>query len=325
MTKYLDIIKKEIDETELSIVSKKVIKSTINKMQKYDKDIYKNPDSLITLIKFFLRTTENLNTCHTFIAHIKSMLKHTSLKDIINEADQKEIEKLFIRYKNLKEKKDDAEEPSEKHKENYIPYDEMVKHFKKVKDTLNWKDKLMYGLYILQPPLRADYGEVKLILNTDKNEDWELEDYSDITKNYFIIDQSRFIINQYKSNKVMGKDGELKHKPLDFICNNEVYNLIYESIELRLKEEGIIREFLIEDKFGKAMQPNTLSKNITRISEILFKKPIGIQEIRTIYCSRFLLQDEKCSIDTIINDAQNMGHSTSVHIKKYMKNYVTPK
>jgi hypothetical protein len=46
---------------------------------------------------------------------------------------------------------------------------------------------------------------------------------------------------------------------------------------------------------GKPMKPNTLSKNITRISMLLFGKPIGIQEIRTIYCSRFQLQDEDCS------------------------------
>ena len=40
MTKYLEVIKKEIDETELSVVSKKVIKSTINKIQKFNEDEY---------------------------------------------------------------------------------------------------------------------------------------------------------------------------------------------------------------------------------------------------------------------------------------------
>jgi extradiol dioxygenase family protein len=73
------------------------------------------------------------------------------------------------------------------------------------------------------------------------------------------------------------------------------------------------------------MQSNTLSKNITRISMLLFGKKIGIQEIRTIYCSRFQLQDEDCSIETIITDAAKMGHQISTHIKKYMKRYVKPK
>jgi hypothetical protein len=57
----------------------------------------------------------------------------------------------------------------------------------------------------------------------------------------------------------------------------------------------------------------------------LFGKNIGIQEIRTIYCSRFQLQDEDCSIETILEDAGKMGHSISVHIKKYMKNYTKNK
>jgi hypothetical protein len=246
MTKYLEIIKKEIDETGLSDVSKKVIKSTlikIEKMNKTSEDTYKNPDDLIKLIKLFLKNNENLNTSHTFIAHIKSVLKHTTLKDMISEADQKEIDNLFLKYKNLKERKDDATEPSKKHQENYIPYDDLVKKYKQVKDKLDWKDKLMYGLYVLQPPLRADYGNVKLILDSDDT------DYSDINENYFLIDKMKMIINQYKSNKVMNKNGEFIHKPLIFDVDEDVYNLIYESIEVRLKEEEEMREYLIEDRF----------------------------------------------------------------------------
>ena len=319
MTKYLEIIKKEIDETELSAVSKKVIKSTINKIQKFNEDEYKNPNDLIKVIKTFLKNNENINTSHTFIAHIKSILKHTTLKDMISETDQNEIEKLFLKYKNLKERKDDAEEPSKKHQENYIPYDDLVKKYKQVKDKLDWKDKLMYGLYVLQPPLRADYGNVKLILDSDDT------DYSDINENYFLIDKMKMIINQYKSNKVMNKDGEFIHKPLIFDVDDDVYDLIYDSVKLGIEEFGEMRTYLIEDRFGKPMKPNTLSKNITRISMSLFGKPIGIQEIRTIYCSRFQLQDEDCSIETIILDSAKMGHSISVHIKKYMKNYIKPK
>jgi len=319
MTKYLEIIKKEIDETELSAVSKKVIKSTINKIQKFNEDEYKNPNDLIKVIKTFLKNNENLNTSHTFIAHIKSILKHTTLKDMISETDQNEIEKLFLKYKNLKERKDDAEEPSKKHQENFIPYDELVKKYKQVKDKLNWKDKLMYGLYVLQPPLRADYGDVKLILDSDET------DYSDINENYFLIDKMKMIINQYKSNKVMNKDGEFIHKPLIFDVDDDVYDLIYDSVKLGIEEFGEMRTYLIEDRFGKKMKPNTLSKNITRISMSLFGKPIGIQEIRTIYCSRFQLQDEDCSIETILEDAGKMGHSISVHLKKYMKNYTKNK
>ncbi len=322
MTKYLEKIKKDIDETELSVVSKKVIKSTLNKIDKMNEtsqDKYKNPDDLIKLISLFLKNNENLNTSHTFIAHIKSVLKHTTLKDIISETDQNEIAYLFLKYKKLKERKNDTEEPSNKHQENYIPYDDLVKKYKQVKDKLNWKDKLMYGLYVLQPPLRADYGDVKLILESDKT------DYSDINENYFLIDKSKFIFNQYKGNKVMNKDGEFTHKPLIFDVDEEVYDLIYESIEVRLKFEGEFRTYLIENRFGNAMKYNTLSKNIARISMLIFGKKISINELQTIYCSRFQSQDKDCAIETLIEDSNKMGHSLEFHIKKYMKNYLKPK
>ena len=133
------------------------------------------------------------------------------------------------------------------------------------------------------------------------------------------------IINQYKKNKVMNKDGEHIHKPIIFDVDEDVYDLIYESIELRLKEEGEIRDYLIEDRFGKAMSSNTLSKNITRISILLFGKAISINDLRTIYCSRFQLQNEDCAIETLIADADKMGYTITAYIKKYFKNYLKPK
>jgi hypothetical protein len=316
MTNYLDGIKKEIDETDLSTVSKTVIKSTVNKIIKMidTNPQLSKPKDLIKLINLFLKNNENLNTSHTFIAHIKSILKHTSLKDIISLEDQTEINNLFIKFKHLKERKDDSEEPSAKQIANYIPYEEIVSTFKERKDKLFWKDRLMYGLYVLQPPLRADYGDIKLILDSE-------EFVEDINQNYFLIDKSKMIINQYKSNKITTKDGEVKHKPLTFFVNDEVYDLIYDSIKVGVEDTGDMRTYVIQDRYGNPMTANTLSKNITRIGLQLFGKHIGIQELRTIFCSRFLLQDEDCSIETIIKDSKNMGHSISVHMKKYMKNY----
>jgi hypothetical protein len=318
MTKYLDILKNEIDDSNLALTSKKVIKSTINKIQKFNDN---EPNQLIISIQSFLNNNDNVNTSHTFIAHIKSLLKHTSLENMINENDKNDIHNLFIKYKNLKQKKENDEEINQKFQDNFIPYDTILNHYNKVKDNMFWKDKLMYGLYILQPPINADYGNVKMILQSDK------EVYDDITHNYFLLDRSQLIINIYTNNKVMGIDGLLIHKPILININAEVYDLIYESLCVELTEFGNLRDYLIEDNRGKPMKLNALYKNISRIGKRLYNKNIGIQQLKNIYCSRFLIQNDdgiindECRIETIINDSKNMGHSLKEHMKKYMKYY----
>jgi hypothetical protein len=47
---------------------------------------------------------------------------------------------------------------------------------------------------------------------------------------------------------------------LIFNVDEDVYDLIYESIEVRLKEEEEMREYLIEDRFGKKNETKYIIK-----------------------------------------------------------------
>lgn len=314
---YLDKYLIQINKSKLSDVSKKTIKSTINKLSISSN---KSPNDFVDTIFKTLKTIDKLNSQHTLLAHIKSILKNTTLKDDLSDDDIREIDNLFLKYKTLKEQTDDNFEANEKQNNNYISYDELVNHYRKIKDKMNWKHRLIYGLYVLQPPLRADYGDVKVIIKTDDDGE-NLDDMiSDKNQNYYLVHNSTFIINQYKSNKVMDKNGKLVHKPLVFEVNEEVADLIYDSLKASI-EFGEPRKYLIEDQYGKPMSANALSKMIIAISKKYYDMPISINDIRHIYSSRFLLQDEDVSIETILADATALGHSPQVHIKKYMKNY----
>jgi hypothetical protein len=313
---YLDKYLLEINKSKLSDVSKKTIKSTFNKLSIPSN---KSPKDFVNTIYLKLKDIDKLNSQHTLLAHIKSILKNTTLKNDLTDDDIREIDNLFLKFKTLKEQTDDNFEANEKQNNNYISYDELVNHYKKVKDKMNWKHRLIYGLYVLQPPLRADYGDVKIIINTDDDVDDD-DLTSDKTQNYYLVHKSTFIINQYKSNKVMDKNGKLVHKPLVFEVNEEVADLIYDSLKASI-DYGEPREYLIEDQYGKPMSANALSKMIIAISKKYYDMPISINDIRHIYSSRFLLQNEDVSIETILEDATALGHSVQVHLKKYMKNY----
>jgi len=308
MTKYLIYLKKEIDNAMLSPVSKKVIKSTINNLLNFNEIEYQNPNNLIKVIRLYLKNNENVNSSFTFIAHIKSILKHTSLKDMLDENDKDEIHYHYKKMLKLKKKQDDNIEPLYKNKINYIPYNQLIKIYNDRKHLLSWKDKLIYGLYILQPPRKVNYGNVKFILNSDT----EIMNNND---NYFILDQSKFIFNDYKKNE-----------PYEFDANEDVFNLIYESIKLGLEEHDIVRDYLIINKFENNMLPNTLSKNITRISKILYNKNISINDIIISFCSRYDLEKtEEIKIDTLLDDSKLLGININTFIKKFGKNYINNK
>ena len=73
---FITDLKEQIEKTELSVFTKKTITTTLNKINTSTKD---------TFIKEVMnvlnnKLTDNVNSKHTFIATIKSIIKNTNLK-----------------------------------------------------------------------------------------------------------------------------------------------------------------------------------------------------------------------------------------------------
>lgn len=98
----------------------------------------------------------------TYLSALKWHFQH-----VINEpyppAYQKIMDKLFHR---MVEREED-QELTEKQVENFVPYSRLLAVQKElaaipIKTDEQWRRYLVASLYTLQPPVRADYGEMKL-------------------------------------------------------------------------------------------------------------------------------------------------------------------
>jgi len=88
---------------------------------------------------------------------------------------QAEIDRLYGRENEKAEK----QELSEKQVSNFVPYERLLAAQKKLADKedkteVDWKDYLITSLYTLQPPVRADYANMRVMKTRGKREGNEL-------------------------------------------------------------------------------------------------------------------------------------------------------
>jgi hypothetical protein len=83
---------------------------------------------------------------------------------VFPEEYQEELNRLY----KLQNEKDGNQQLSEKQVSNFVPYPDLLAVQQKLeaktdKSDNDWKDYIVASLYTLQPPVRADYGEVRVV------------------------------------------------------------------------------------------------------------------------------------------------------------------
>ena len=217
------------------------------------------------------------------------------------EIYRKRLQELNNEYN----KKIDTHEKTDKQSKNWVSLKQLskVRNFYKKeleekgilkKDVLSPKQQdllqkyLVSALYTLQPPIRLDYGSMKIIR--------KLED-DDGKKNFLLVkgrNKKTFIFNDFKNKKNLGTQKQ------------EVNSKLNSVINLWLKYNKT-DNFLMNSK-GELMVENSLSKYIKKVFEPT-KKNITLNLLRHIYISENIdLEAVKKSKEL----AKTMMHSTGL-------------
>lgn len=303
---YILSILEAINKTELSEYTKKTIKSNLNKVYNATKTTF-----IKDVISEFSKI-ENVNSRHTFLGAIKSVIKNVELN--INEKDLKKINDLFLLIKLKKEKNDLTTQANTKQQNRYISYAELADLTDKLEDT---EDKLYYGLYTYQPPLRADYNAIYIIDNTLTKQAEDIEAL-DNNKNYYSVKTNQFIINEYKTARTHGR--------IIFKPPTKLKNLIIKSLED--KPRAVLLYNHIRG-VNYPITPNYLSKRIAHISTIILKdnikiadenKAISINDLRHLFIEENNFETTN-DIEELLNNAYKMGHHISTATNIYKKDY----
>ncbi len=217
------------------------------------------------------------------------------------EIYRKRLQELNNEYN----KKIDTHEKSDKQSKNWVTLKQLskVRNFYKKeldekgilkKEVLKSKEMdllqryLVSSLYTLQPPIRLDYGSMKVIK--------KLED-DDGKKNFLLVkgrNKKTFIFNDFKNKKNLGTQKQEVNKKLNSVIN----------IWLKYNKTD---NFLINSK-GEVMVENSLSKYIKKVFEPT-KKDITLNLLRHIYIS------ENIDLEAVQKSkelAKTMMHSTGL-------------
>jgi len=155
--------------------------------------------------------------------------------------------------------------------EKYLSWDQILALkdlIEPKEDTTDWhtiQDWVIYSLYTMIAPLRADYSPMKFYDRKPRQD----------TGNYLVLRKIKpyFVLHDYKTSSKFGRVERFIPKPLAEILR--VWRTINPSDWLLLKSRG-----------GDPMSSDTLSQRVIRLFERVANKSAGISMLRHAYITK---------------------------------------
>ena len=259
-------------------------------------DYLKDVDNIIHTLQGLYPNPNSLKSYVTVLSVITSHLK-----------DFQQVYQRLTRIgieinKRIQEKRDDNV-LAEDDKDRIIPLDKptISNGLDKLKDM---REKLIFGLYTLQPCRRLEYRFMRITKETNKD---NLDDDND---NYLVITPPyKFIFKNYKTNDKYGQQ-EIP------VMDGDLINLIKQYIAYYKLKVG---DYLIgqtSDKNKVIAEPN-FSNKLTQIFRKVYNVHTSLDFIRKSHIISFLDQPKKLSNNDKKQFAEWMAHSTEEQTKYY--------
>ena len=182
----------------------------------------------------------------------------------------KEYQDKMNELQGVQRARDDEQMLSEKQVENFVSYEELMKQqqrlaAKEEKSENDWKDYVVASLYTLNPPVRADYGDMRIFKIRPGRKAR--------TGNELIWGKKKayFIFREYKTSATYGAV-EVPISPG-----------LYEVLTSWFAHVGKVPKYLL----GRAIDPYELLNHVERAFRPT-KKRIGIDLLRHAYIHHFL-------------------------------------
>ena len=250
---------------------------------------FEDPNNIIDAVRY-----KPTNTRKSLISALTVLIKPENVAP--------ELTKMMMDDAAAVQKQYDSQQMTEKQKENWVPFQKVREVEKKLYDIVKyWLDRklpldpdqmriltdwlliaLSSGIYF--PPRRSEWASIKL------------KDINPETDNYIDLKKGVFVLNQYKTAKLYGRE-EIE------------YGKVFDSLlkkYLALVPEQI---FLFENK----SKPYTASYITFKLNRI-FNRNVSTSMLRHIWTSH-KYGDSIPQLDELKTNARAMGHSVVKHLE----------
>jgi len=256
-------------------ISPSTIKNYIAKLKLLEKNEV-TPDKMIEYIK---TKYTNSNSRNAFQIAITGTAKHSPhFKELIGQ----EILDAFIKENELTmagiRGNPNKQTKTEQQEENWIDLKQLKTIFKDQKDNFSIQDQVLIGMYILMPPARLDYHNLKIIRSQFVNPETNLPDGITEKQNYLKIFKragrpyTELVLKEYKTASTYGEQISKLPKPIT-------------DLILKLP---VTSEYLFQKKSGGPFSsPETYGVYLRGVFNKLTGKNLSVDILRSIYISDF--------------------------------------
>jgi hypothetical protein len=258
----------------------------MERLKPYQKKLLKNvckniniecTDNMIIkhIDKFYNYVTDSKNYVGTTARDILIIL-NLFLKNLNHIETAEIVYKKAKEYNNEYLKCELEQGLSKREQENYIQYNELLNKNQQLIDTYNNKPNinnminlLILSLYVLQPPLRNNYNDMKII--------YSYFDETDRKQNYLLIMDNQYtvIINNDKvSNKHPRKEIQIKN------------NILISILNIYFNQYANNNNYLFQNKNGTPYTKRQIQYIINKYFQNV-NKILNIHNLRSAYITHF--------------------------------------
>lgn len=273
-------IKQELTDSQVKSnkyigISPTTVKNYVNKLKLLQLNEV-TPDKMVEYIK--TKYTNNNSRNANQIA-ITGTAKHSPyFKEYIGQdvldAFVKENEKTMSELRGNPNK----QQKTEQQEANWIDLKDLKALFKEKRSEFNTQDQILISMYILMPPARLDYHNIKIVRGEFINPETNLPDGIIEKQNYLKIFKKRstsaaeLILKEYKTSATYG----------------DQINKIPKAITDLILQLPVTTQYLFEKKAGGPFSsPETYAVYLRNIFNKLTGKNLSVDLLRSIYITDF--------------------------------------
>jgi integrase len=282
---------------------RRIYEDTFKKQIKLPEDLDKDCDKIIEMLKPHYETVTLINFISAILHHLTTISDSSYSDTYINSIK----DKYKIYGKSIKETLERSKigkefELTEREKKTFMKWEDILKFYQNLKTNLDksnynkFLEFVIVSLYVLHPPVRADYANMRVFIDDSQI----LPDYSE---NYCVLQTNpRFVFNKYKN---------VKHKGVNVVTMNpELHNILLDWMEIN-QSDYLLSSYFKSKKEYNIFTEGTLCRRLTLIFNKYTKVPVTINTLRHSLIS-YNSKKEMDYFSQKIDLANKMMHAPSI-------------
>jgi hypothetical protein len=251
---------------------RRIYEDTFKKQIKLPEDLDKDCDKIIEMLKPHYETATLINFISAILWQLSNINDKSYSDNYINSIkDKYKSYGKFIKESLERSKIGKEFELTEREKKTFMKWEDVLKFYQNLKTNLDksnynkFLEFVIVSLYVLHPPVRADYANMRVFID-------DLQILPDYSENYCVLQTNpRFVFNKFKN---------VKHKGVNIVTMDpELHNILLDWMEIN-QSDYLLSSYFKSKKEYNVFTEGTLCRRLSLIFNKYTKVPVTINTLR---------------------------------------------